>query len=117
MGLEDRLRRLEARSGAPDDTAEYRERIRQEAERLNEARWREGREHVFEITENGDVLCTHDGKPVTSYHQTLAEDWYWRHVEWSVEEHDEEAQAFYTPGGELALSRTYCNLARVFRCL
>ncbi len=117
MGLGDRLKRLEAQRGAPEETTEDRERIRQEAEQLNDARRRDGEEPVFEITESGEVLCTYDGKPVTSYHQTLAEDWYWRQVEWSIEGHDEEAQAFYTPEGELALSRTYCNLERVFRCL
>ena len=34
---------------------------------------------------------------------------------WGVGGHDEETEVFYTPEGELALSRTYCNIVRVFR--
>ncbi len=84
---------------------------------MNDTRRREGLEPVFEITEGGDVLCTHDGRLVETWEQTLAEDWYRRQLAWSTRGHDEEAEAFYTPEGELALSRTYCNLERVFRLL
>jgi hypothetical protein len=72
---------------------------------------------LFEITENGNVLCAHDGKPVTNTRQTLAEGFYWQTVEWGGDPnliHDEEGQAFYTPDGELALSRDYVNLPALF---
>jgi hypothetical protein len=53
---------------------------------------------------------------VTDSHQTLAEEFYWMEVGWGPSldlVHDEEAQAFYTPSGELALSREYVNLERL----
>jgi hypothetical protein len=67
----------------------------------------------FTITEAGEVFCTRDGKPVTTYPQTLAEVWYWRELlEWGTPGliHDEESEAFFTPDGELALSRHVVNL-------
>ncbi|MDP9474812.1 MAG: hypothetical protein M3R38_03830, partial [Actinomycetota bacterium] len=72
----------------------------------------------FEITPSGEVFCSRDGKPVTTYHQTLAEVWYWQHVEWGNPGglvHDEEEQAFFTPKGELALSRDYVSVGHLFR--
>jgi len=58
------------------------------------------------------VSCTYDGRPVTLSRQILAEEFYWMEVEWGGPGliHDEEAQAFYTPGGELALSRDRVDL-------
>jgi hypothetical protein len=69
-------------------------------------------EPPFTITEAGEVFCTRDGKPVTTYHQTLAEPWYWQEVEWGGPGlvHDEEAEAFYTREGELAISRDRVDL-------
>ncbi len=71
----------------------------------------------FEIASDGRVYCTRDGKPVTTYHQTLAEVWYWQTLEWGGLGfvHDEEAQAFYTEEGELAVSRTRANLQHMLR--
>jgi hypothetical protein len=70
---------------------------------------------IFEITEDGGVLCARDGRPVTNFHQTLAEEWYWQELEWGAPGlvHDEEAQAFYTQSGELALSRDRVDLQRL----
>jgi hypothetical protein len=53
---------------------------------------------------------------VTSYHQTLAEPWYWEQVAWGETGliHDEEREAFYSPEGELALSRDRVNLPALF---
>ncbi len=61
------------------------------------------------------MLCTYDDRPVVTWNQTLAEEWYWQNLAWGVRGHDEETEAFYTPEGELALSRTRCDLARTFR--
>ena len=50
---------------------------------------------------------------MTGFHQTLAaEEWYWQELEWGAPGlvHDEEAQAFYTPAGELALPRDIAEL-------
>ncbi len=71
----------------------------------------------FVIAEDGMVSCSRDGKPVTQYPQTLAEVWYWKEVEEGGLGlvHDEEAQAFYTPDGELAISRDRVDLRHVFR--
>ncbi len=120
MALERRLRRLEDAasfaSPTPEDEQErqkWRERIAYEANRMNEHRLREGREPDFEVTDGGDVFCTHDGRPVTEWNQTLAEDWYWQEIEWGKPLrliHDEEGEAFYTPDGHLALSRYVVNL-------
>ena len=70
--------------------------------------------------EGGGVFCSRDGKPVTDFRQTLAEVWYWRQVELGNPGrliHDEEAQAFYTPEGELALNRDLVDLRHFFRNL
>ena len=116
-----RLAKLEdAARPEPQDEQErerWRERILCEAKRMDESRHREGREPVFEITDGGDVFCTHDGRPVTEWRQTLAEDWYRQELEWGNPlglVHDEEAEAFYTAGGELALSRYVVNLQYLF---
>jgi hypothetical protein len=72
----------------------------------------QGEAPLFEIEERGDVFCTHDGRPVTDPRQTLAEEFYQMELGWGGPGliHDKEAQAFYTPGGQLALSREYVNL-------
>ena len=91
-----------------------RKRIREKAEHANRCRWGDkvGRCPLFEIGEHGNVFCTHDEKPVTDARQILAEHFYWMEVEWGGPGlvHDEEAQAFYTPSGELALSRECVDL-------
>jgi hypothetical protein len=70
----------------------------------------------FTIEEDGLVYSTRDGKPITEYHQTLAEVWYREECEqgWLNLIHDEEAEAFYTPDGELALSRDRADLRYMF---
>jgi hypothetical protein len=87
-----------------------------DAQRSNERREREGKEPFFVITEAGEIF-TRDGRPVTEYHHTLAEEFYWQTVEWGGLGfiHDEEAEAFYTEDGELAVSRTRANLQRILR--
>ena len=115
-----RLSRLEDadRSGPEEDERqreEERKRIREQAEHATYCGWGEevGRWPLFEIAEGGgDVFCTHDGKPVTDSRQILAECFYWQALEWGGPGlvHDEEAQAFYTQRGDLALSREYVNL-------
>jgi hypothetical protein len=90
--------------------------IRKGGEWANEGRLREGAEPVFEMTEDGDVLCARGGRPVTSYRQMLAEPWYWEQVAWGEMGliHDEGREAFYSPEGELALSRDRVNLPALF---
>ncbi len=124
MRIRSRIEKLEDdRRPEPEDERErqkWRERILYEANRMNENREREGREPVFEITDSGDVFCAHDGRPVTEFSQTLAEDWYWQELEWGKPlglVHNEEAEAFYTPEGELALSRYVVDLRHLFRGL
>jgi len=84
MGLKDRLSRLEdEHRPEPEDERErkkWRVRIREAAERSIEHSRREGKEPVFEINDGGDVSCTHDGRPVTEWRQTLAEEWYWQEL-------------------------------------
>jgi len=56
-----------------------------------------------------------DGRPVTDPHQTLAEKFYWMEVGFGEEGlvHDEETQEFFTPEGEIALSRDFVHLERL----
>jgi hypothetical protein len=115
-----RLSKLEdADRPGPEEDERRREeahkRIREQAEHATYCGWGEevGRWPLFEIAEGGgDVFCTHDGKPVTDSMQIVAECFYWMEVEWGATAlvHDEEAQAFYTPSGDLALSREYVKL-------
>ena len=118
MGLEGRIRKLEdsARPNPEDEREreEQRAKIREQAEHANYCGWGEecGRWPLFEIGEDGDVFCTHDGRPVTDSRQMLAESFYWMEVEWGGHGlvHDEEAQVFYSLGGELAVSRDRVDL-------
>jgi hypothetical protein len=74
----------------------------------------------FAVAEDGSVSCSRDGRLVTTFRQTLAEVWYWRQAEGGNPGklvHDEEEQAFYTPEGDLALSRDRADLRHIFRNL
>jgi hypothetical protein len=75
-----------------------------------------GRWPLFEIDEDGGVFCTYDGKPVTDSRQIIAENFYWMDVVWGGAGliHVEEAQAFYTPEGELAVSRDRFDFRNLF---
>jgi hypothetical protein len=116
-GLERRLSRLEDRglqSEPPENDHErekLRRKIREQAEHANRCRDKD-EPPIFEITEAGDVLCARDGRPVTDTRQTLAEEFYWMEVGWGSPGlvHDDEAQAFYTRDGELAVSRDRVDL-------
>lgn len=117
MSIDRRLRKLEAAERpAPEDAREReeeRKQIRAQAAHSNDCRGGRGEAPLFEIDENGDVFCSRDGRPVTDSHQTLAEEFYWMEVGCGPSPglvHDEEAQAFYTQSGELALSRDSVNL-------
>jgi hypothetical protein len=116
--MNDMRRRLERLEGAgrpaPEDERqreEERKRIRDEAARINSSREREDKEPLFEITEDGTVYAL-DGRLVDNWHQTGAELFYWQQVEWGTRSliHDEEAEAFCTPDGELAVSRDRFDL-------
>lgn len=117
MNIENRLRRLEGELPAnpepeetPADGEQRRKRIRERAEHANRCRAPEP--PMFEIDESGDVFCTHDGRPVTDTRQTLAEEFYWMEVGFggSGLVHDEEAEAFYSESGHLAVSRDRVDL-------
>lgn len=122
-GMKRRLKRLEdAGEHAPETPREAEERrrhIREQAEHANRCRDR-GEPPILKVAENGDVFCARDGRPVTDTRQTLAEQFYWQQVGWGNPGnlvHDEEAQTFRTPEGELALSRDRVNLRLFFRGL
>ena len=36
----------------------------------------------FTISEDGEVRSSRDGMPITTFHQTLAEEWFW----WAYEQ-------------------------------
>jgi hypothetical protein len=134
-GLLSRLDRLETRRGVTDEDRERERRIiREAAEHANYCFTHEGHysvkfgyklctlqealgiQELFLITDTG-VFAGVDGKPVTAYTQTLAEEWYWDHLLcWPPDPrfiHDEDEQAFYTHDGDVALSRDFVDL-RVF---
>ncbi len=113
MSLRRRIGALEGGADAGETEAERAERlktVREEAEHANRCLW--SGTPAFVVDGEGHVFSIRDGKPITEYTQTLAEEWYWQEVEWGGEGlvHDEEAEAFYTPSGELALSRDRVDL-------
>lgn len=110
--IERRLVRLEALAGGAEETAAERLQLREGAEGANNRARRDGKVVPFEIADNGDVVCTHDGRPVITFRQTLAEPWYWEEVEAGYGHlvHDEEAEAFHTHSGHLAISRDMVDL-------
>jgi hypothetical protein len=118
MTAKKRLQRLEEDHAGPGEDpkviAQRRRALREVADHANRCQDR-FEEPLFEITEEGDVLCAHDGRPVTDPHQTLAEKFYWMEVGWGSPGlvHDEEAQEFFTPEGELALTRDFVHLERL----
>ncbi len=118
--IANRLGRLEALAGGVEETEAVREErlrmIREGAEGGNNRARRDGRDPPFEIADTGDVSCSYDGRPVTTYHQTLAEDWYRLELEASYGHlvHDEEAETFRTHAGNLALSRYVVDLRYLF---
>ncbi len=113
-----RLNRLEDAThqiAKPEDAQEREERlrhIREAAEHANYCGWERDGEQLFEIDVDGDVFCTYDGKPVTDGRQILAEHFYFMELGWGGPGliHDEEAQAFYSLSGELAVSRDRVDL-------
>jgi hypothetical protein len=66
----------------------------------------------FVIADDGTVTCSRDGRPVTTYPQTLAEVWFWEQMEDGDLRlvYDEDAEAFYNRAGEFALSRDFADL-------
>ena len=117
MSIERRLRGLEEYATpkeTPAETEKRRKEIREAAEHANRCRDHEN-PPIFEITEDGVVLCARDGRPVTDMRQTLAEVWDWQELEDGAPGlvHDEEAQTFHTPAGEFALSRDRVDLRRL----
>ena len=113
-GIRRRLERLESIRHEPADERDremWRAHIRNSAESSNRSREREGLEPIFEIAEDGTVY-TFDGRLVDDFHQCGAEAFYWQEVEWggTALVHDEEAEAFYTPEGELTVSRERFDL-------
>jgi hypothetical protein len=116
-GLERRLERLESIRHEPAnerDREMWRAHIRNSAESSNRSRAREGLVPIFEITDDGTVY-TFDGRLVDDFHQSGAEHFYWMEVEWGGPGlvHDAEAQAFFTPEGELAVSRDCFDLGHL----
>jgi hypothetical protein len=114
----DRLRRLEGgHEGAESkEDAQLRlQEIRSRAEGANDRRSAKGEAPPFTILSGGETFCSHDGRPITDPHQISTEQLYWREVGLGGKGlvHDEENQAFYTPEGELALSRDFVHLERL----
>ena len=113
-----RLGRLEGETRTEPEDERKREKDRAAAlhmaECSNEEGRRDGRDPFFEITESGEVFSVHDGRLITDGRQALCEQWYWQNLVWGVRGYDEKTEAFYTPEGEFALSRTDFDLRRVF---
>lgn len=125
MNIERRLSRLEQESQADRDPSplDSPSRIRAEAERINSRNRSEGEEPVFEITLDGRVFTLADDRlAVTTFHQIGAEIFYQDALRWhrgdapGAEEFifDEENEAFFTPEGEFAVSRTRFHLPGLF---
>ncbi len=116
MDLEKRLARLEVLAGGGvEDAGERAERlrtIREGAEAANNRALRDGLIPPFELSGGGGVVCSYDGRLVTTYHQTTAESWYRRELAegYGHLKHDPEAETFRTHSGDLALSRDVVNI-------
>jgi len=87
VSVRGRIGKLEREMGPtpPETASERKERrvaTREAAEHMNNCRVGDGKPPTFEITEAGDVLAARDGKPIESFHATLAEEWYWDFLEW-----------------------------------
>ncbi|MDQ3301983.1 MAG: hypothetical protein M3518_01335 [Actinomycetota bacterium] len=114
--IKSRLGQLEALAGGVEETGAEREErrrmIREASEGANNRARRDGRVPPFEIADTGDVWCTHDRRPVSTFRQTLAEPWYWEEVEAGFGHlvHDAKEEAFYTHSGHLAISRDVVDL-------
>jgi hypothetical protein len=121
--LEEEARPVGVPSEDEHERRERRELIAHDANGSNERRRSEGLEPIFEVDEDGDVFCVYDGKPVTDFHQSVAEEWYWQFREWDSNPcgliHDESTHAYYMPDPphELAFSRDRCYLPRFFWAL
>jgi hypothetical protein len=117
--IKSRLGHLEALAGGVEETAAEREErlrmIREGAESANNRALRDGRIPLFVIAGDGYVSCSYDGRPVTTSHQTSAEDWYRRELESGYGHliHDPEAETFRTRSGHLALSRDVMNISHI----
>jgi hypothetical protein len=118
--MERRIGRLEvlAGGGVDETEGERAERlrdIRQGAVSANARARRDGRVAPFVIEATGDVVCSQDGRPVVTSHQTSAEEWYMRELEASYGHliHDAEAETFRTHEGNLAISRDVMNIRHI----
>jgi hypothetical protein len=117
--IKSRLGHLEALAGGVEETAAEREErlrmIREGAESANNRALRDGRIPLFVIAGDGYVSCSYDGRPVTTSHQTSAEDWYRRELESGYGHliHGPEAETFRTRSGHLALSRDVMNISHI----
>ena len=110
---------LEAERRRPEDAAareKQKREIRETAEHRNNCA---GGEPLFKITEDGDVFCAADGKPVTTWVQLGAEESYQQEMEWmalSLIRGSEppltldEAGTFRSLDGRFALSRERMEL-------
>ena len=113
----DRLSRLEGQrnmSEAERDDAKRLEELRRSAEHANRCQGKD-EEPLFVGLSGGEVFCARDGRPVTDILQITCEKFYWMEVASGGMGliHDEANQAFFTPGGELALSRDFVHLERL----
>ncbi len=119
MSIKSRLEMLEDGTQPAAVDAHERERlrvsIRESAEQSIDCSRRERTKPVFEITEEGNVLCTHDGRPVLTCKQCLSEELYRHYLAIGIRGYDEETETFRMPEGRFAFSRKDFDFAQVFR--
>ncbi len=118
--MERRLERLEvlAGGGVEETAAERAERLRMIRERATNANaraLRDGRIPPFEVSGDGYVVCSQDGRPVVTSHQVSAEEWYQQELVASYGHlaHDPAEETFRTHEGHLAISRDVMNLRHI----
>jgi hypothetical protein len=113
MNRYDRLRRLEGAGGRNKEDVELaRQEIRRRAEHADRTRDPDT-DPLFVILSGSEVFSARDGRPITTPHQVSTESLYWREVHQGGQGliHDKKAEEFWTPEGELALSRTFADLS------
>lgn len=114
----DRLSRLEGRHNMSEqerDAELLREKTRRAAEHSNNCQ-SPGEDRHFVVMPGGQVFSSRSGRLIKTPFEVNCESLIRRELERGHPGlvHDPGAEAFYTKGGDLVLSRDYCNLEHLW---
>ena len=114
MNAKNRLNKLEGKhnlSEAELDAQKKREEIAAAAAHTNRC-LPPGADDLFTILAGKETVVARDGRPVTTWLQVSAEQFYQQELERGGPGlvYDEASESFFTKGGKLALSRDFIHL-------